>query len=66
MSEPAAYSPDEFCTLHRICRATLYGLWRKGDGPKFFMIGNRRRISAEAAADWRRAREMATAQEVAA
>ncbi len=49
-----AYSVDEFCEAHGFCRATLYNLWRSGDGPRFMRVRDRRLISIEAAADWRR------------
>jgi hypothetical protein len=50
---PAAYTVDEFCTAHRISRGLLYKLWREGKGPRFFLAGTKRRISNEAARDWR-------------
>ena len=49
-----AYSIDDFCEAHGICRATLYNLWKAGDGPRFMHVGRRRLITVEAAADWRR------------
>jgi hypothetical protein len=27
-----AYSVDEYCDAHGICRASLYNLWRRGEG----------------------------------
>jgi hypothetical protein len=59
VGEPAAYTVDEFCTAHRIGRSHLYKLWRAGVGPRFFLVGNKRRISNEAASDWRRQGEAA-------
>ena len=58
----AAYSIDEFCEDHGICRATLYNLWSRGEGPRFFHIGRRRLITAEAAADYRRDLEARAAE----
>jgi len=52
-----AHSIDEFCASHDICRATLYNLWRAGNGPRFMRVGSRRLISVEAASDWRRQME---------
>ena len=49
-----ALSIDEFCDDNGICRATLYNLWRSGDGPRSMRVGRRRLITDEAAADWRR------------
>lgn len=60
--KPAAYSVDAFCRVHSICRATLYNLWDRGEGPRFMKLGKRRLISAEAAESWRREREEATDQ----
>lgn len=59
-----AYSVDEFCESHGICRATAYNLWRQGIGPRFMLVGKRRLITAEAAADWRREREAMVEREV--
>lgn len=56
-SAPAAYTVDEFCESHRICRAQLYNLWNQGRGPRFMKNGVRRLITAEAAADWRQQME---------
>jgi hypothetical protein len=55
----AAYTVDQFCAAHNICRTRLYALWGDGRGPRFMRNGSRRLISAEAAADWRRAMENA-------
>ena len=57
--ERAAYTTNEFCHDHRVSRSKLYEMWREGTGPRFFTIGNQRRISVEAAANWRREREAA-------
>jgi hypothetical protein len=55
-----AYSVTEFCRRHNISTPFLYLLWRRGEGPAFMQVGDRRLVSAEAAADWRRSREVAT------
>lgn len=47
------YSVDEFCRAHRICRATFYNI-PEDSRPKTYMVGKRRFISREAAAEWRR------------
>ena len=52
-----AHSVDDFCEAHDICRATLYNLWRAGNGPRFMRVGSRRLIPSEAASDWRREME---------
>lgn len=53
-----AYSIPEFCTAHRISRATFYNLVNAGQGPRLMKVGTRTLISKEAAADWRREREV--------
>jgi hypothetical protein len=60
----AAYTISEFCQAHRIGRATLYHLWSQNLGPRFFLIGTHRRISIEAAADWRAKAEEAAAEQI--
>ena len=57
------HSIDEFCEAHGICRATLYNLWKSGDGPRFMRVRDRRLISIEAAADWRRDMEAKAASD---
>jgi hypothetical protein len=59
--ELAVYNVPRFCDSHEISRTALYNLWREGRGPKFFWLGDERRITAEAAAEWRAAMEAATA-----
>jgi hypothetical protein len=45
----------EFCAAHRISKALFYELLRDGRGPALTRITARcTRISAEAAAEWRR------------
>jgi hypothetical protein len=61
----AAYTVAEFCQAHRIGRATLYNLWARNLGPRFFLIGTHRRISIEAAADWRADCEAAAREQAA-
>ena len=61
--EIAAYTVNEFCRAHRIGRATLYELWKRRIGPRFFLIGSHRRISVEAAADFRAAGEAAAREQ---
>jgi predicted DNA-binding transcriptional regulator AlpA len=59
-SDRAAYTIDEFCAAHGICRKTFYNLEKDGKGPRRMQVGARVLISIEAAADWRREREQAT------
>jgi hypothetical protein len=52
-----SYTPYEFCEAERISRAMLYKLWQQGKGPRYFQVGNRRRITQEARINWQRQRE---------
>jgi hypothetical protein len=52
-----AYTIDEFCAQHSICRATFYNLLKAGRGPRVMKVGGRTLISDEASVDWRRAME---------
>jgi hypothetical protein len=51
--DPAVYNVARFCDSHEISRTHLYRLWREGRGPRFFWLGDQKRITAEAAAEWR-------------
>jgi len=59
--ERAAYSIAEFCQAHRISRSKFYQLRADGTGPRLMLVDTRVLITVEAAADWRREREEATA-----
>ena len=61
----AAYTMEEFCKAHRLSRSKLYQLWDAGTGPRKMRIGSKVLISVEAAADWRRACEVASTHAVA-
>ncbi len=52
-----AYTVTSFCKAHEISTPTFYRLQKVGKGPVLMQIGSEVRISFEAAADWRRARE---------
>jgi hypothetical protein len=56
----AAYSIRTFCRAHAISPAFYYKLQRQGIGPRELRLGVRTLISKEAAAEWRRSRELAT------
>ena len=51
------YTITEFCEAERISRSKLYAMWSEGKGPRWFNVGNARRISHQARTEWRRARE---------
>ncbi len=54
-----AYCIRNFCKRHDISPAFLYELWRRGDGPRYMLVGQKRLIADEAAAEWRRSTESA-------
>ena len=56
---PMAYSIRQFCQAHSISVDTYFRLQRVGLGPVTMKVGGRTLISVEAAAAWRRDRELA-------
>ena len=54
MDERDADGVTEFCQRHGFSKSFLYGEWRRGKGPRFLQVGDRRIITREAGADWRR------------
>jgi hypothetical protein len=60
VDECDAYSVAEFCRRNGFSSGFLYGEWRAGRGPRYMRLGDRRIITREAAADWRREMEAAT------
>jgi hypothetical protein len=61
MSEPS-YTIAEFCTAERISRAHLYNLWKRGQGPRFYTLGNVRRITHQARLEFHEARAAETVE----
>lgn len=55
--ERLAFTVTSFCKAHEISTPTYYRLRKEGKGPREMRIGSEVRISVEAAAEWRRARE---------
>ena len=55
-----AYDIKRFCDANCIGRSLLYKLWKQGRGPRYFLAGTERRITVEAAAEWRAAMQAAT------
>ena len=43
--EPS-YTVSEFCVAERVSRVALYEFWKQGKGPRFYMNGRCRRITA--------------------
>lgn len=60
--QPLALSIRQFCEAHNISVDTYFRLARVGNGPQPMRVGGRTLISIEAAAAWRRDRELATQQ----
>jgi hypothetical protein len=58
--ERKAYSIQEFCVRHSLSRAGFYNLLKAGMAPTTMLVGRRRLISEESAADWRRRMEAAS------
>jgi hypothetical protein len=58
--ERMAYSIRQFCEAHSISVDTYFRTKRAGLGPVTMKVGARTLISSEAAAAWRRDRELAT------
>jgi hypothetical protein len=54
-----AMSIREFCRLHGISEDQFYKMKREGWGPTTMKVGSRTLVSHEAAAGWRREREIA-------
>jgi hypothetical protein len=52
--ESESYTVSTFCAAEHISRAMLYKLWSQGQGPRYYMVGNRRRITHQARIEWQR------------
>jgi hypothetical protein len=50
---------SEFCRLERISKPKCYALWKRGLGPKFYIVGGQRRISRKSHLEWREGLEAA-------
>jgi hypothetical protein len=48
----------DFCREHSISRSFFYKLRREKKAPRITIIGGRRYISSEAAAEWRKSMEV--------
>ena len=55
-----AYTIREFCEAHRISQSKYFELKRAGLAPEEMQIDSRRIITIEAAARWRRRRNLKT------
>lgn len=64
--DPDAFTIAEFCRRHMLSRPTYNRLRASGRGPREIKLDQKVLITKEAAADWRREREAATAAAQAA
>jgi predicted DNA-binding transcriptional regulator AlpA len=55
-----------FCHRNNLSRSALYNAWKAGRGPRIMRIGRKVLITREAAEQWRRQCEQASAQPEAA
>jgi hypothetical protein len=53
----SAFTITEFCRRNAISKAMFYKICAAGHGPRLMKVGTHSRISVEAEADWKRARE---------
>ena len=60
-SEREAFTVTEFAEAFRLSRATVYNMWRDGDGPAKMRVRGRVLISRAGAEEWRREVEQAAA-----
>jgi hypothetical protein len=56
-----SFTVAEFCKAEKISKAFFYKLFERGDAPKSYTVGANRRITREAHAAWRAAREAVSA-----
>jgi hypothetical protein len=59
-----ALSIAEFCRRHGISTALYFKISREGRGPRLMRVGRRTLVTQEAACEWRREREAASAPRV--
>jgi len=52
LEEKNVYSLDEICQRNNMSRKVLDGLWARGLGPKYIMVGARRKVLAKAEREW--------------
>ena len=60
MADYQSYSVNTFCVAEYISRVMLYKLWSQGKGPRYYLVGNVRRITPEARLEWQRNSEAVT------
>jgi predicted DNA-binding transcriptional regulator AlpA len=47
-----SYSVNELAKVEGVSRAFLYKLWGKNEGPEYYQLGNRRRITEAQRQKW--------------
>ena len=60
-----SYTVSELAQAERVSRAFIYKLWQMGQGPRYYTIGNRRRITEEMRQEWQQSRAASHQEEVA-
>jgi predicted DNA-binding transcriptional regulator AlpA len=58
--ERRAFTLNGLCEAHGISRAMFYKLLKAGQAPRLAKVGSKTLITNEAAAEWLRAREVAS------
>jgi hypothetical protein len=57
MSEQGSFTVEQWCRRRCVSRWKVYQMWQAGTGPRYYLNGTRRLISAEADIEWVRAQE---------
>lgn len=52
MQSNRSFTFDEWTKLRRLSRTKAYALLRNGDGPRTYLVGLRRYVSADADREW--------------
>ena len=60
LAERRAFTLNGFCEAHGISRAMFYKLLKAGQAPRVAKVGSKVLITSDAAAEWLRAREVAS------
>jgi hypothetical protein len=47
-----SFTISEFCAAEKISRQHLYNLWHRAEGPAFYLVGRRRRITEAQRREW--------------
>jgi hypothetical protein len=56
-----SYTVSGLAEAEQVSRAHLYKLWAEGRGPRYYVLGNRRRITEEQRQEWHRELEATAA-----